>query len=97
MSSPGVGKTTGCHFGISGYVHVDLGITLHIGGILCLGFLSGAETRIFQENMVAVALAPCISSSSTAMVLTMQDKWFKFPALYQCYDMTEDASICFVS
>ena len=57
MSSPGVGKTTGCHLGISGYVHVDLGISVHIGGI-------------FREDMVNTMASVALTA---AMILAMQE------------------------
>ena len=41
--------------------------------------ISNAEIRILQDNQVitiaADALAPCITKSSAAIALTMQDKW----------------------
>ena len=47
-------------------------------GLLQLVNTSDAETRIFLENkgndMVANALAPCITRSSSGMVLIMEDK-----------------------
>ena len=58
--------------------------------------LSGAETRIFQDELVktfaAYALAPHVARPSTAMVLTMQHKQvlffheeiFQLPVLPDC-------------
>ena len=66
---------------------------------------SGAETKIFSDNLVNImdadALAPSVSRTSATMVWNKQDKQvfvfhkegFQLPVPYQCWEMIDNSNI----